>query len=138
MDEGTQQSKKRKISVGFIKPEELEGNTIYVQLLQYFSNMPEHVYAEAVSKEDFRCIINYAKSSTFVAPRKETSNVYTGIRMNHERFLEMLKKENDAEIEERFKQDGLELTARLTDELKSNLLSLKFGLHKGMPSRNYF
>jgi hypothetical protein len=113
MEKDTQDTGKRKISVGFIKPAKLERDTIYVQMKQ-----DEHgdIVAKAISNKDFR--YGYVDSHIFL--EKETLEFKYSGKQNQKEFLEMLKKYNEIEaIEERFESDGLELTRRISSKLKN-------------------
>ncbi|HTY44144.1 MAG TPA: hypothetical protein VMC80_02790 [Patescibacteria group bacterium] len=102
---------KRKISVGFKHPEKLEGDIIYVRLtLEKPGVMPD---ADAISLKDF----NYRNYSLESQPLMRVNHVTNFIgdlngyyHLPYEVLLETLQKENDAEVIERFKEDGLELT----------------------------
>lgn len=107
---------KRNISIGFIEPNELEGDVIYVQLTK---RNKDDVYAEAVSNDDFK---HYTFSMSLdrldqVGRIADSSfGGHESYLKDYGKFIAMLKEENDAEItEERFEQDGLVLTQRLMD-----------------------
>ena len=112
---------KRVISVGFIEPKELEGDTIYVQLTQREKG---YISAQAVSEEFFK-YMDYFKN--FVTEGKRTTNENPHREVKN--FLKMLEKQNTAVIsKERFEEDGLELTKRLSHILDKGLLNLKINL----------
>lgn len=113
----------RPISVGFVKPEEMEGNTIYVQLKRLQDQ--HNLYAEAVSSEDFN-FDTYSIGGDLLEKKGTVANsTYGGGRFHApEEFIGMLSRKNDAEVtEERFKDDGLALTLQMEQiRLKADVL----------------
>ncbi len=108
---------KRKISVGFIKPEKLEGNTIYVQITKVNGS----TLAEAISAENFNCFEYSGEYELLPKIAKETSNKNEGLGSpvkNYHDFIEMLKTENTGICEKRYEADGLKLKEKLTDIIK--------------------
>jgi len=116
---------KRLIRVGFIQPKELEGNIIYVQLRKVRSSKFEEVYAGAVSNEEFKCWSPLPPSMWMGVTEASNKSLTTDNYYEVEHFLESLKKGNDAEIVERYKEDGLELTD-LVQQLSEDLGRYKF------------
>jgi hypothetical protein len=101
---------KRQIAVGFLLPREMNGNAIYVVIKKDGGS----VHAEAVSSHPFRAP-NYPRGGVFI-----TDNVsnFVGDSMGWYHlpvaiFLDGLTRENDAEVHERYKEDGLELITQL-------------------------
>jgi len=111
---------KRPISIGFVKPEQMQGNTIYVQLRSEDSRC--HPRAEAVSAEEFKYEA-YSVGGDLLNREGTTANsTYGGGRTRSpEEFVDMLGRKNDAEvIEERFREDGLALTLQIKG-IKANV-----------------
>ncbi len=101
---------KRKISVGFLEPSELEGNTIYVTLTPHV----ESIRADAISKEDF---VYYSKErikssgtkcdNYMFSSRREGAAIYK----HHWAFIDELCRENDAKISRnRMETEGIKLS----------------------------
>lgn len=101
---------KRKISVGFLKPSDLEGDTIYVTLTPH----GESVRADAVSKEEFF----YYSKDKIKSNGKECNN-YRGSSMregypiytHYWGFINEISRENDAKVSrDRMESDGIKLS----------------------------
>lgn len=127
-------SEKRKISVGFIKPGEFEGDTIYVQLKQFpewENKTHKGIYAEAISDKEFRYITFSMIGDKLEEKGKRADSLLgdTTFRDNVPRdyisFLSMLQRENDAEVinsdelEGRVFEDGLKLAKQLESDKRS-------------------
>ena len=100
---------KRKISVGLIKPEWLEEDTVYVTLTPHGGS----IRADAISKEEFI----YSKRETTESSGTKCDNYIshslggTPIYSSHWAFIEMLSRENNAKVNrDRMETDGLELS----------------------------
>lgn len=108
----------RKISIGFVKPKELEGNTIYVQITQDNGS----ILAKAISAEKFNCFEYSGDRELVPTIATETSNKYEILGnpsiKYYKHFLTMLKTENAGVFETRFEKDGLELSSIVTNMLK--------------------
>jgi len=123
---------KRKILVGFLQPDNLEKDIIYVQLTK-FNGSPNSVRAFAVSNEEFNYIVypsvnkfSVIKSAKSASNKGNDFSDYTPFP--YKEFLKVLEKENNAETEYRF-EDGLILTEKLgkmkekTNELEKSLIA---------------
>lgn len=110
------ETKRREISVGFVRPKNLEGDTIYVQV----GRRPGLDYAEAVSLEKFDYLITDDQMTIPVSGTETGFNFYN---LGFGYFLNMLKEKNNIEtIRERYYEDGLELSRRLNQiQTLSNL-----------------
>mgnify|MGYP001577335412 CR=1 FL=1 len=111
MSEGTTTGGKRKISIGFIHPQELEGDTIYVKL----KKIEQSVHAEAISKVLFNCPDYSIGDGNYSFQSDNVSNFVGSLAgyydIDYKVFLGGLERENNAEIStERCLEDGLELS----------------------------
>jgi hypothetical protein len=123
MGGGTGTGSKRKISVGFMQPKKLEGDTIYVQLMKKFPF--GHILADAVSNVKFDYITESTGGNDLLRTGVKATNRYGGISENDysyktpETFLKMLEKQNDAFVsEDRRNEEGLDLTCLLYTALE--------------------
>ena len=111
----------RKISVGLVKPTELNGNDIYVQLTQVNGGL---VRANAISAVDFN-YVEYCEGKLCRGTGKKVNNSYNAPHplpssvKDYNEFISMIAEENSAEVgKDRFKEDGLSLKENLTEILE--------------------
>lgn len=116
------QEKKREISVGFLPPEKLEGRIIYVQLGKENS--------EAISAVDFSYLA-YSIGGNLLHEKGRKANSYDYDNCSRADFVEMLQKQNDGVISDRFIDDGLKAATQLKNisrrviDLAANIATIK-------------
>lgn len=101
---------KRKISVGFLEPSELEEDIIYVTLTPHV----ESIRADATSREDF---VYYSEEGIKSSGTKCDNYMFrslgggAAIYKNHWAFIDELCRENDAKVSKtRMEEDGIKLS----------------------------
>lgn len=117
-------NQKRKISVGFLKPSKLEGDTIYVQLKCKKHEMGglDHVDCYAISNIPFNQL--YEKELVYKYNISSCRGVDENKKYQYQNYLEKFAKINQIEIiENRFEYDGLNLI-KLMNSLNRDLASL--------------
>jgi hypothetical protein len=102
----TGKSLKRKVSIGFVRPESLEGNTIYVQLRQKEGQFS----AEATSQIPFNYSEPFGNSRIYMRERKADS---TRTGKDGIGFIEMLVQQNKGEREFRYFEDAYRMLGQL-------------------------
>jgi len=112
MDKG-----KREISVGFLEPRELEGDTIYVSLVQgiggYYNPGREPDFAEAISTKPFR-FNSRERGIIFDISAHNIDCGYSVVK-----FIDSLVEYNDAEMDcQRALREGAYLSRLLSEQTK--------------------
>jgi len=122
---------KRRVSVGFIKPPVLMGNTIYVQLSKKYNE--GYIYAEALSNAEFNYFTRSSSGNKVIRKGREADNLDKNNSSVYDfiDFIENLQEANNADKTERFREEGLKLTEKLSlvkrvvSDVEENLLKIK-------------
>ncbi|MCP6719638.1 MAG: hypothetical protein KJI71_05485 [Patescibacteria group bacterium] len=126
MEKEMDSGEKRLVSVRLLKPEELEGNTIYVVVEPAkHGNSSENFVSRAFSGEDFRYKEETIPgSSRNILEQGSKSNVVTNlgtgsfrdsVALHYELFIEKLGRENNAQVRYSFLEDGFEMVKNLEE-----------------------
>ncbi len=93
----------RRISVGVVAPEFLEGNIVYVQLRQKAGAFS----AEAISDLPFNSLVKLSLGYITERGKKADSDRFQG---NGQQFIDMLVQQNHGQISYRFYEDSYRLS----------------------------
>lgn len=127
---------KRKISVGFLKPSKLEGDTIYIQrgFRESGNGGPDYVEQYAISnvpfKPNYAGFLDFSLLTEYCLTHHPNKWVDKDGNWEYKKELEKFAKLNDAEIvTDRFETDGLFLISEI-NKLKSTLAGIERSAHK--------